>query len=394
MANPTFSWPAQLAARTQQIKPSAIREILALTQTGDVISFAGGLPAPNLFPVNEIEAASARVLDTYGPAALQYSTTEGHRPLREWIAARFSCATADDVQIVSGSQQGLDLVAKCLLDPGDKVAIAAPTYPGAIRALEPYEVTFEEIAVDEDGLLPNSLEAAFSRGTKLLYVIPNFDNPTGVTVSLSRRHEIIGLARKYGIAIVEDDPYGDLRFQGDELPRLYDLAPDHVIHIGTFSKILVPGFRVAWLLAADEVMAPIRLAKQAVDLHTSTFVQMIAHEVTQSGYLEPHLADAREYYRRQRDSMLAAMNRHFPEELRWTTPAGGMFLWVIGPESLNTSTAAYDAIDAGVVYVPGQAFFADEQPRNSFRLSYSVATATQIEDGIATLGKVLTTAMP
>lgn len=326
MSNPTFSWLAQLAARTQQIKPSAIREILALTQTGDVISFAGGLPAPNLFPVNEIEAASSRVLDTYGPAALQYSTTEGHRPLREWVAARFSNATADDVQIVSGSQQGLDLVAKCLLDPGDKVAIAAPTYPGAIRALEPYEVDFEEVTVDAEGMLPDALEAAFSRGAKLLYVIPNFDNPTGATLSLSRRHELIRLARKHDIAIVEDDPYGDLRFEGDELPRLYDLAPDQVIHIGTFSKILVPGFRVAWLLAAEEVMTPIRLAKQAVDLHTSTYVQMIAHEVAQSGYLGPHLVNAQDYYRKQRDSMLAAMQRHFPEELQWTTPTGGMFL--------------------------------------------------------------------
>ncbi|WP_205855740.1 PLP-dependent aminotransferase family protein, partial [Phytoactinopolyspora endophytica] len=224
------------------------------------------------------------VLRTNGTAALQYGTTEGHVPLREWVAARYQGVQVDGVQIVSGSQQGLDLVAKCYLDPGDSVVVTAPTYTGALRAFDPYEVRYRPVETDDDGMVPESLEAALVAGAKLIYAIPNFDNPTGTLLSLPRRHAVVELARRYGVPILEDNPYGDLRFEGEALPHLYELAPELVIHAGTFSKTIVPGFRLAWLVASPEALEPIRRAKQAADLHTSTFVQVIAMEVAQDGF--------------------------------------------------------------------------------------------------------------
>ena len=387
-----MQWQDQFATRTGRLKPSAIREILKLTQRGDVISFAGGLPAPTLFPVEAIEAATQRVMREHGRASMQYSTTEGHPPLRAWVASRFDGVGPDHVQIVSGSQQGLDLVAKCFFDPGDVVVVAAPTYVGALRAFEPYEVGFRPVETDDDGIVPASLEAAFAAGAAMLYVIPDFDNPTGVTLSLERRHAIVELARRYDVPILEDDPYGELRFEGEPLPRLYDLAPDIVIHLGTFSKTLAPGFRVAWIVAPPDALVPIVRAKQAADLHTSTFVQMIATETCRDGALEPHVEQIRAYYRHQRDLMLDAMKRHFPADVRWTTPQGGMFLWVTLPDGLDASELAYDAIEAGVAYVPGTAFFHDGSGANTLRLSYSVSTPEQIETGIASLGELFSAA--
>ncbi|AYY12863.1 PLP-dependent aminotransferase family protein [Actinobacteria bacterium YIM 96077] len=422
-----IDWSAHAASRTRRLKPSAIREILKLTQTGDVISFAGGLPAPELFPVAEIEDATRRVLAREGASALQYSTTEGHAALREWVAARHSgagtvsvpdagsagvsgagshgvpgvgpagasgtgaAAEVDGswVQIVSGAQQGLDLVAKCYLDPGDTVVVAAPTYPGALRAFDPYEVRYRAVDTDGDGFVVESLEAALAAGAKLIYVIPTFDNPSGVSLNLERRHAVIELARRYGVPILEDNPYGELRFDGDELPHLFDLAPEQVIHVGTFSKTMVPGLRLGWLVATPDALAPVRHAKQAADLHTSTLAQMVAVEVAGDGFRDEHLLKIRDHYRSRRDLMLQALERHLGAGCRWTRPEGGMFIWLTVPDGLDTMELAREAVDAGVAYVPGHAFYPDGGGANGLRLSYSVATPEQIESGVAILGQLL-----
>ena len=383
-----MNWTDHFAKRTQNMKPSTIREILKLTQRSEVISFAGGLPAPHLFPVNELQQAAEKVLSERGAEALQYSTTEGYLPLREWVASRFEGMSTENVQVVSGSQQGLDLVGKCFLNPGDKVVVSAPTYMGALRAFDPYEPEYLTVECDDEGMLPEALEQALTRNPKLLYVIPNFDNPTGITMSLARRKRLLELAERFDVPIYEDDPYGELRFEGEELPRLVDLAPERVIYAGTFSKIVVPGFRTAWLVAPADALLPIGRAKQAADLHTSTYTQMIAYEVLSSGFLDAQVGRVREYYKKQRDLMLAALDAHFPDDLTWTRPKGGMFLWVTLPDGVDATELAYEAVEQNVAYVPGEAFFADGTGKNTLRLSYSVATPEQIEAGMERLGQV------
>jgi 2-aminoadipate transaminase len=383
-----MNWSQLFANRTHHMKPSVIREILKLTQRSQMISFAGGLPAPDLFPVEALRQAADRVLRERGREALQYSTTEGYLPLREWVAGKFQQATVEQVQIVSGSQQALDLVAKVFLNPGDKVAVAAPTYMGALRAFDAYEVSYVGIATDDEGMIPESVEAALKTQPKMIYVIPNFDNPTGVTMSLARREALIDLARRYGVPIFEDNPYGELRFEGEALPHLFDLAPDVVLHAGTFSKIMAPGFRVAWILASPEVLVPLVRAKQAADLHTAITTQMIAHEVSKDGFMDAQIVRVRSYYQSQRERMLAALDRCFPNELTWTRPKGGMFLWVTLPKRLNATELVYEAVKENVAYVPGEAFYTDGSGLNTLRLSYSVATPEQIETGVGRLAKV------
>ena len=377
----------RFAKRTANMKPSSIREVLKLTQKSQIISFAGGLPAPSLFPADELSAAAGRVLAERGAEALQYSTTEGYAPLRAWVGSRLN-VPAEHVQIVSGSQQGLDLVAKVFFDPHDKIVVGAPTYMGALRAFDAYEVDYLTVACDDEGMAPDALEAALEQNPKMIYVIPNFDNPTGVTMSLERRHALLTLARRYGVPVFEDDPYGELRFEGEALPSLLELAPDLVIHAGTFSKIMAPGLRVAWLVAPPEALAPVVRAKQAADLHTSTFTQMVALEVLMGGSLDAQIGRVRDYYRKQRDFVLEAMAASFPDEVAWTRPKGGMFLWVTLPEKCDAALLLREAVAEGVAYVPGEAFFANGGGENTLRLSYSVATLEEIGRGVERLGKV------
>jgi 2-aminoadipate transaminase len=383
-----MNWSQLFANRTRHMKPSTIREILKLTQRSQIISFAGGLPAPDLFPVAQLKLAADKVLSEHGREALQYSTTEGYLPLREWVADRFAGVTAEQVQIVSGSQQALDMVAKVFFNPGDKVAVAAPTYMGALRAFDAYEVSYVSIATDDEGMIPESVEAALKTQPKMIYVIPNFDNPTGVTMSLARREALIELARRYGVPIFEDNPYGELRFEGEAVPHLFDLAPDIVLHAGTFSKIMVPGFRLAWIIASPEVLVPLVRAKQAADLHTAITTQMIAYEVSKDGFMDEQIVRVRSYYQGQQQRMLTAIDSHFPIELTWTRPKGGMFLWVTLPEHLSATELVYEAVKENVAYVPGEAFYTDGSGLNTLRLSYSVATPEQIETGIDRLGSV------
>ncbi|MDE0528700.1 MAG: PLP-dependent aminotransferase family protein [Truepera sp.] len=385
-----MNWSSLFARRTEKIQPSAIREILKLTQGGEVISFAGGLPAPALFPIERIREASDRVLAQQGERALQYSTTEGYPPLRAWAAEQLPGADAERVQIVSGSQQALDLVAKALLDPGDRVVLAAPTYMGALRAFDPYQPEYLTVASDEDGLLPDSLEAALKRSPKLVYVIPNFDNPRGTTMSLERRRNLLESADRYGVLIFEDDPYGQLRFEGEPLPSLFELAPDRVVYSSTLSKTVAPGLRIAWLVAAPELLEQLTRIKQAADLHTSTLGQMVAHAVVEGDFLAEQLPRIRSHYHRQRDAMLAALDTHLPSSVHSTRPKGGMFLWLTLPAGSDGLELLQSAARRGVAYVPGAPFFADGLGLNTLRLSYSVASLEQIERGVATLGAVLT----
>lgn len=375
------------AKRTSRLKPSAIREILKLTQKSSVISFAGGLPAPSLFPVERIKEASLRVLDA-GPQALQYSTTEGYLPFREWIAARHN-AKVENVLVTCGSQQGLDIIAKLFLNPGDKVAVAEPTYLGAVQIFDSYEANYLGVSCDDDGMTLEGLANALERKPKLVYVIPNFDNPRGTTMGLERRKKLVELAQKYNVPIYEDDPYGELRFEMDKLPSLYELAPELVIYGGTFSKMVVPGFRLGWIVAPTQVLQIAARAKQATDLHTATFTQMIAHDIAQGDFMDEQISKVRSYYKGQRDLMLGAIEKYFPEDIHFTRPKGGMFLWVTLPKDKDALPLLEQAVKRGVAYVPGEPFFANGGNKNTLRLSYSIATPEQVEKGIRGLGELL-----
>lgn len=386
------------------MRSSAVRELLKVTSQPDVISFAGGLPGPDLFPVERFEEACHQVLQHHGREALQYGTTEGQFPLRELVARQASrCGVTlqpENVLITSGSQQGLDLLGKVFVNPGDRVLVERPTYLGALQAWNGYQAAFVAVDVDQDGLLMDRLEMSLRERPKFAYVLPNFQNPTGATLSLDRRRTLVRLANEYQIPILEDDPYGQLAYDAEPLPPLIALdavagsgSPSsltgNVIGLGSFSKLLAPGLRLGWMLGPAEIIERLALAKQGTDLHTSTFTQMVACEVSQDGFLDEHVRRLRAVYRIRRDTMLAAMEEHFPENVRWTRPAGGLFLWVTLPEPADAGEILRGALAENVAFVPGQSFFADGTGRNTFRLNYSFAPPPVIEEGIRRLGRVL-----
>ena len=406
-------WKYRYAQRMRWMGSSAIRELLKLTSQPDVISFAGGLPAPELFPVKEMETATLRVLAQYGSQALQYSTTEGYEPLREWIVTKMAQygieAAPENVLITSGSQQALDLIGKVLLNPGDRVLTERPTYLGALQAWQAYQAEFVTVPIDDDGLRTGAaLEKALSAGPKFMYLLPNFQNPGGVTLPLGRRWEIIAVADRYGIPIIEDDPYGELRYEGEHIPPLVvldarkldlgnsngrNLINGNVIYLSTFSKTLAPGLRLGWMVAPTSVIEKCVMAKQGMDLHTSSLVQMIAYEVVKDGFLKEHINHIRRIYRERRDVMLAAMSRYFPPEVHWTRPQGGLFLWVTLPEWLDAAEVFNKAVANKVAFVPGTPFFPDDSGHNTMRLNFSNARPEQIEVGIRRLGEVLAAEM-
>jgi len=399
-------WSDRYAARTATMTSSAIRELLKLTADPEMISFAGGLPAPEAFPVAEIAAATARVLAEHGALALQYGTTEGYRPLREMIVRhmdRYGIAVGpDNVLVTSGSQQALDLIGRLFLNPGDHVLTEAPTYVGAIQAFGSYQAHCLTVPIDDDGLRLDLLEHGLRAGPKFLYVLPNFQNPAGVTLSLERRRRLVELARHYGTPIVEDDPYGQLRYEGEHLPPLVTIDADlhgcahgeggfrgGVLYLGTLSKTLAPGLRLGWVVAPEEVISRLAVAKQAVDLHTGTFVQMLAWETARGGFLDRHVRRLRTVYGARRDAMLDALARHFPREVRWTTPLGGLFLWVTLPAPLRAEALLADALAEKVAFVPGTAFYPDGGGDSCFRLNFSYCRPELIEEGIRRLGAVV-----
>ncbi|WP_425450916.1 PLP-dependent aminotransferase family protein [Deinococcus irradiatisoli] len=394
-------WTSRLSGRARSMTASAIREILKITQQPDVISFAGGLPAPELFPMDAVKAAFDSVMTHYGPAALQYSTTEGHPPLREWIA-RQSGIPARNVQIMTGSQQGLDLLGKVLISEGDVVLVESPTYLGALQSFQPYLPRYVQVPTDNEGIDVDALEAVLkATPAKLLYAVPNFQNPTGRTLSLERRQRLVELTRRHGVTVIEDDPYGKLRFTGSELPSLYQLAleqaggdPDrvHVIYSSSFSKTLVPGLRDAWVQAATPVIQKLIQAKQGADLHTPTLNQMLVSELLEDT-LPRQIEIVKKVYGERAQHMLSQIAEHFPKGADYTTPEGGMFLWVTLPEGLNTVTLLSEAVERKVAYVPGSPFFALGGGENTLRLSYSSAAPEQIERGIKALGETFQAAL-
>ncbi|MBI4658959.1 MAG: PLP-dependent aminotransferase family protein [Verrucomicrobia bacterium] len=397
-----MNWNDKFAQRTRHMKRSAIRELLKLAARPDMISFAGGLPAPELFPIEAVKQAIKTILRRNPQEAFQYSATEGIADLRTLIASRFSRpgleVRRENVVIVSGAQQGLDLLGRVLLDAGDKVAVENPTYLALLSAWRPWQVRFLPVPSDDQGLRIDALEPLFEQRPKLLYLIPNFQNPQGTTLVAARRTALTGLARKHGVVLIEDDPYEELRFCGDPLPRLFELdarrtAPDlldsHTIYVGTFSKVLMPGLRVGWIIAPEPVIEKIVQAKQAVDLHTSTLSQWIVHELVLDGTLEQQIPRLRCAYRARRDAMLAALAEYFPSEVSWTTPEGGMFLMVRLPPVLRATDVLERALRQNVAFVPGDDFHLDGEDRNSFRLNFSNPPPELIGKGVERLGHVL-----
>ena len=398
------AWKSRYALRTKNLKSSAIRELLKITQKPEVISFAGGLPAPDVFPLDRFQEACKRVLEVNGHQALQYSATEGYEPLREMIArhiARYGIkAKPENVLITSGSQQALDLIGKLLINPGDRVLVEAPTYLGALQAFNVYGAEYISVESDQDGLRTEFLEDPLRMGPKFMYVLPNFQNPGGTTLSEGRRHQLVLLADKYGIPIVEDDPYGQLRYEGEHLPPLVVIDRENlrrddgysignVLYLSTFSKTLAPGLRLGWIVAPPDVIAKLVQLKQGADLHTSTFAQIVAYEVAKDNFLDDHVKLIRKVYRERRDVMLEALKKHFPPEVTWTHPQGGLFLWATLPEGMDCHKLFDAALKENVAFVPGDSFYAGngfaQEGSRHMRLNFSYGHPDQIREGIRRL---------
>jgi 2-aminoadipate transaminase len=399
-------WTSRYAVRAKGVRSSAIRELLKIAERPGVISFAGGLPSPDAFPIRRFQEACNTVLAQTAHRALQYSATEGYEPLRELIAenmARYGImAQVENVMITSGSQQALDLIGKLFINRGDRVLVEAPTYLGALQAFNSYGADYISVAIDEDGLRTDELERPLRSGPKFMYVLPNFQNPAGTTLSEGRRHELVLTADRYGVPIIEDDPYGQLRYEGEHIPPLVvidreNLRRDNgysignVIYLSTFSKTLAPGLRMGWIVAPPEIIAKLVQLKQSIDLHTSTFNQYVAYEVARDGFLDQHVKFIRQLYRERRDVMLEALQEAFPPEVAWTHPHGGLFLWVTLPGNLDLQEVLHSAIRENVAFVPGECFFAhpEAQSRQHMRLNFSSATPEQIRDGIGRLSLVV-----
>jgi 2-aminoadipate transaminase len=396
-------WTARYALRTRRVGSSAIRELLKITQNSEIISFAGGLPAPDVFPVQRFQEACRIVLEQKATSALQYGATEGYDPLREMIAsniARYGIrAKVENVLITSGSQQALDLIGKLLINSGDRILVEAPTYLGALQAFNVYGAEYVSVATDGDGLQTGLLESALRAGPKFMYILPNFQNPGGTTLSEARRHQLVFLADKYGVPILEDDPYGQLRYEGEHLPTLLALDRENlkrdngyslgnVIYLSTFSKTLAPGLRLGWIVAPADVIAKLVQLKQGADLHTSTFAQVVAYEVARDGFLDRHVKLIRQVYRERRDVMLQALQEFFPPEVTWTHPQGGLFLWANLPEGMDCRKLFQVALKENVAFVPGDCFYADNRDGEGLRhmrLNFSNATPEQIREGIRRL---------
>jgi 2-aminoadipate transaminase len=391
----------RFASRMQDMRASDIREILKVTQQPDVISFAGGLPASELLPAVEMAVLARNVLLDDGVRALQYAPTEGLDMLRELIADRLRRLwglqrSMNEVLVVSGSQQALDLTGKLFLDEGDVVLCESPTYLGAIGAFRAYRPTFVEVPTDDHGMVPAELEArlASSDRVKLIYVVPDFQNPSGRRWSVERRRKLAELAGRFDVPVIEDAPYAELCFEGEPLPPVASLADGcTTVYMGTASKILSPGMRLGWVVADSDLIRRFVLVKQGTDLHTSSLVQLLAARFMLDHDLEAHIARIRDVYRKRRDAMLAAIEDHFPEEIGFTRPAGGLFLWVELPEGMDSRVLLERALGERVAFVPGECFFPNGGNHDTMRLNFSAMPEGRITEGIRRLGEVLSSVM-
>ena len=389
------SWT--LAARAEKMNPSVIREILKVTERPGIISFAGGLPSPKTFPIEAFAEACAKVLRDDGQAALQYAASEGYAPLREAVAAMLPWEVSpDQVLITTGSQQGLDLLAKILIDEGSRVLVETPTYLGALQAFTPMGPNVVSVDCDDSGVLTDDLKIKIGQGkdkARFLYVLPNFQNPTGRTMGEASRAALSGTAAELGLPLVEDNPYGDLWFeQAPPLP-LTARNPQGCVYLGSFSKVLAPGLRLGFLVAPPQLYPKLLQAKQAVDLHTPIFNQRIVAEVMKDGFLDRHVPSIRALYQRQCQTMLSALDRELGGLVQWNRPSGGMFLWARLPEGLDAVELLPQAVEQGVAFVPGAAFYAEHADRRTLRLSFVTASEEQINTGIAALGRTVRAAL-
>lgn len=386
-----------LSNRIKNIPKSFIREILKVTTQADVISFAGGLPNSGLFPVEEIEQACCTVLKNNGPKALQYSSTEGDAGLREWIAQRYKSEQGLDVSpesilITNGSQQTFDLIGKVLLNESDNIAIENPGYLGAIQSFGLFQPTMHTIELNEDGLNLEELEQVLTtQKPKLLYCVPNFQNPTGISYSEENRKAVSEIVKKHDTLLVQDDPYGALRFSGSPKSSFYEFIPEQTLLLGTFSKIVVPSFRLGWIIAPEWIMGPLTIAKQAADLHTNYFSQQVMLQYLTDNSLDEHIAKITSFYSKQKQAMIKAIEKYLPEDVHVASSEGGMFLWLTLPEHISSMDLFDVSIKNKVAFVPGEPFYVDSVKQNTARLSFVTASLEEIEEGIKRLGQCITT---
>lgn len=384
-----------LAGRTERMTASAVREILKVATSPGVVSLAGGLPAAESFPLDIMEELTGTVLAKYGARALQYDASEGFGPLREalsgHLAARGLSARADEILVFSGSQGVLDGIGKILISPGDVIAVEAPTYLGALQAFNPYEPRYVQIETDDDGLIPASLEQALaSERVKFVYLVPTFQNPTGRTLSIERRRKVAGLLRRYGALLVEDDPYSDLRYTGERVASIKSLAPENVVYISTLSKTFAPGLRVGFCVAPESIQEWLVVARQGVDLHTSTLAQALSAEYIAGGHLERQLPKILGLYRPRQRAMLDALERHMPEDFRWTRPDGGMFVWVRGAPGLDAERMYHRAVARGVAFVPGKFFYVNsEDGAPTLRMNFTAVGPDEIDRAVGVIADAI-----
>ncbi len=387
----------KLAQRAEKMNPSVIREILKVTEKPGIISFAGGLPSPQTFPIDAMREASERVLRDDGKAALQYAASEGYAPLREWVAQDLlkqgMKVSPDQVLITTGSQQGLDLVAKILIDAGSRILVETPTYLGALQAFTPMEPVAVGVSSDDHGVDAADLRAKVGTGAdkaRFVYLLPNFQNPTGRTMTEERRAAVAQVAIDTGLPIIEDNPYGDLWFDAPPAPSLSSRHPEGSVYLGSFSKILAPGLRLGYLVAPTALYPKLLQAKQAADLHTPSFNQRVVAEVLKDGFIERHVPTIRALYKQQCEAMLAALDREMAGlGLSWNRPVGGMFLWVQLPKGLKAIPLLAKAVEKGVAFVPGSAFYAEGADESTLRLSFVTATVDQINTGMSALAAAI-----
>lgn len=397
-------WEHRFAHRTEGMKSSFIRELLKVTDQPDMISFGGGFPAAEIFPIDRVRAACDKVLTEKGRKALQYTTTEGYAPLREWVARDAKKMginiSLDNILITTGSQQALDFVGRIFINRGDRVLTESPTYLGAIQAWNAYGPHYVTVDTDEDGMLTDQLEQLVATNIKFMYVLPNFQNPMGVTLSHTRRKQIVEIANRHGVPIVEDDPYGKLLFEGEPIPPLCVIDEEYhsnqdgcysgnVIYTSTLSKILAPGLRIGWVIAPPQVNKKMVQAKQGADLQSSTFDQYVAYELVKDEWLNEHIELIKMVYKERRDAMLNAFEKYMPEGTTWTKPAGGLFLWLRLPDGCDTVKLFPMAVEEKVAYVPGEPFYPNGGPTNTMRMNFSASKPEVIDEGVRRLANIV-----